>query len=129
MHQRKQRLNNRFEVSISPKENHDFVCFHTLNISSTGALVASYKPYDMHKKQVVNVCIDFWLEHLPKNIKCQAKVVRVPIFESSEIKDILSENSVKSDISSVFGIKFIDMTPEDQSLLNDFIAHFLNQNP
>ena len=56
---RKIRLHEHLEVNIAPDEA-EFSNFHTLNISASGALIASYKPVILSKNQKIQVCIDPW---------------------------------------------------------------------
>jgi len=113
-------------MSVAAASHEDFEYFHTLNISASGALVASYSSFDVGEGQLVEVSIDLWLEYLPRTIKCQARVVRLVHPDSEEIRKCLEVKGEDPDISTVFGMEFVNIDTEDQKLLDNFILNTLN---
>lgn len=124
---RKIRLHEHLEVDIAPEETSDFTNFHTLNISGSGALIASYKPVILEKNQIMQVCIDPWMDFLPKAIICKGKVARTVKPWSKGIKKYITMRGEDLDIATIVGIQFCDVSPYNLELLEFFIAEQLKQ--
>lgn len=124
---RKDRLHERLEVDILTNETTRCIGFHSLNISSSGVLIASYARVNLAKNQNIIICIDPFREYLEKPVVCQGIVARTVKPASKGIRKYLNMRGEDIDITTICGVKFEGLSTHEIDMIELFVNEHLSR--
>ena len=117
----RKKLYEQLEIGLAPYGAFSFSHFHVLNISDTGALVATYEPDTFAKDELLHICIDPRSSYLSRPINCIAQIACVAEPSSKGIVKYIEQRGEDSNINSIVGIKFFIHVEADQNDLVSFV--------
>lgn len=120
MDDRAPRYDNHIEIAASCNQV-NFHSFYSLNISSSGLLIATNHPVPFKKGDILEIVIDPWKEILDSAISCNARVARLAKTGSKGLDKYLQLLGESPDIQSIFGIIFENMSEPYQKIWDKYV--------
>ena len=120
MTKRAPRVDYQIDVAASNQQA-KFHSLYSLNLSDSGLLIAANHFVPFEKEAKIDLVIDPWKEVISDTITCQTKVARLVQIDSKGIdkyREVLGESQ---EGLSIFGVYFIDISPEALKVWQDHI--------
>ena len=123
---RQERVNQELNINAA-KIDMNFQHFVSLNISTSGLLIASDYYVDFSKKNFLYVVIDPCEQILERSIACTATVVRLAKGDSKGLEKYKLLEACPKGTSSIFGIYIEYMSSSDYTIWSNFVNQFVQK--